>query len=52
MCVWHRVHEKIMEVGGSKVQSQQNKVDGITEEMDALQKRITKANVTCKTSQR
>jgi structural maintenance of chromosome 4 len=47
-----RLNAKIMEAGGSRVQSQQAKVDEIVKEIDGLHNRITKANVTIKTSAR
>ena len=47
-----RLHDKIMEVGGSRVQSQQSKVDQLSSEMDTCTVAVTKANVAIKTSER
>lgn len=47
-----RLHDKIMEVGGSRVQSQQAKVDQLSSEIDVCTAAITKANVGIKTSER
>ena len=47
-----RLHDKIMEVGGSRVQGQQAKVDHISSEIDACTAGVTKAGVASKTSER
>lgn len=47
-----RLHDKIMEVGGSRVQSQQSKVDELSSEIDTCTAAVTKANVAIKTSER
>ena len=47
-----RLHDKIMEVGGSRVQVQQAKVDQLSSEIDGCTAGITKAGVTSKTSER
>lgn len=47
-----RLHDKIMEVGGSRVQGQQAKVDQLSSEIDACTAGITKARVASKTSER
>lgn len=51
--VWlARLHDKIVEVGGSKVQQQQAKVDMISKEIEGHLDTITKAKVTIKTAER
>ena len=47
-----RLHDKIMEVGGSRVQVQQAKVDQLSSEIDGCTAGITKAGVASKTSER
>ena len=47
-----RLHDKIMEVGGSRVQIQQAKVDQLSSEIDGCTAGITKAGVASKTSER
>lgn len=47
-----RLQDKILKVGGSKVQEQQAKVDTISKEIEAHLDTITKAKVTIKTAER
>jgi len=47
-----RLDDKILEVGGSKVQQQQAKVDMINKEIEIHSNTITKAKVTIKTTKR
>ncbi len=48
----HRLHTQIMAVGGSRMQTQQARVDAICSEVDASQAAITKATVAIKTNGR
>lgn len=47
-----RLHDSIMEVGGSRMQSQQKHVDAVTADIDQSNAAIAKANVGIKTAQR
>ncbi|XP_077988154.1 structural maintenance of chromosomes protein 4-like [Glandiceps talaboti] len=47
-----KLHKKIMEIGGSRLNSQQAKLDSITGEIDKCTGQITKANVAVKTADR
>lgn len=47
-----RLQDKILEVGGCKVQEQQSKVDMISKEIETHLDTITKAKVTIKTAKR
>ncbi|XP_070539333.1 structural maintenance of chromosomes protein 4-like [Ptychodera flava] len=47
-----KLHKQIMDIGGSKLNSQQAKVDGVTTEIDKCTGAITKANVAIKSADR
>ena len=48
----HRLHKQIMDIGGSKLQAVQARVDAIARKIDEATGQITKANVGVKTAER
>eukprot|EP00795_Rhopilema_esculentum_P016959 gene16959-8457_t len=47
-----KLHKKIMDIGGSKLRSQQMQVDSVKKLMDEVSQEISKANVAIKTAKR
>lgn len=47
-----RLEDKIVEVGGSRVQQQQSKLNAVNKEIELLTDAITKAKVSIKTAER
>ena len=47
-----RLHDRIMQVGGARMQRQQAQVDAVAKEIDESNAAITKANVAIKTAER
>ena len=47
-----RLEDKIVEVGGSRVQQQQSKLKAVNKEIELLTDAITKAKVSIKTAER